>query len=83
MLRVDPITKRLLVQATGGGGVGSWSTPPQTPNSSTLIFTVGSSAPTDVVSDGLLRFSPDDYTFAAGQITFNSNIPPTYSVKYR
>jgi hypothetical protein len=63
------------------GGVGSWSTPPETPNGVILTFTVGASAPTDVEADGLLNFSPAYYTYAGGQITFIN--PPSFSVHYR
>lgn len=65
----------------GGGGIGAWSTPTETPDSSITVFTVGSTPPTDVEADGVLQFDGSGYTFAAGQITFVN--PPTSSVHYR
>lgn len=67
--------------ASSGTGVGAWSTPAESPDSSNLIFTVGSSAPTDVISDGVNLFNGAGYTYAAGQITFVN--PPTQYVRYR
>jgi len=63
------------------GGVGAWSAPPESPDGSNLIFTVGGSAPTDVEADGLLQFSPMYYNYSTGQITFIN--PPSYSVHFR
>lgn len=79
---VGPSGKRVTV-ALSGGGVGAWSTPVETPVSdgSVTVFTVGSSAPTDVVSDGSFLYNGAGYTFAAGQITFTNG--PTQFVRYR
>ncbi len=60
---------------------GTWSTPAESPNGVILTFTVASSAPTDVIADGLEFFNGFGYTFAAGQITFDN--PPTSYVRYR
>lgn len=68
------------------GGVGSWSTPPETPqpDGSVTVFTVGGTAPTDVIADGVQYFEGIGYTYAAGQITFNlGGAGPTQYVKYR
>ena len=66
-----------------GGGVGAWSTPPESPDGTITVFTVGASAPTDVVSDGALMFAPTDYSFDinTGTITFINS--PVNTVKYR
>lgn len=69
------------LSVVGGGSITAWSTPPETPDSSNLIFTVGVLAPTDVVADGILFFNGFGYTYAAGQITFTN--PPVYYVRYR
>jgi hypothetical protein len=67
--------------ATGsGGGVGAWSTPPESPDGTITVFTVGASAPTDVVADGAMIFTPD-YSYASNQITFIN--PPVGVVKFR
>ena len=63
-----------------GGGVGAWSTPPESPDGTITVFTVGSSAPTDVVADGTMIFTPD-YSYASSQITFIN--PPVGVVKFR
>jgi hypothetical protein len=72
---------RAIAEQDSGGGVGAWSTCPEAANGSNQVFTVGATAPTDVVS-GSLYFEGDDYTFAAGQITF-INIQPVNPVRYR
>lgn len=61
-------------------GAGTWSTPPETPNGSTTVFTV-SAEPTEVVADGTTMFDGAGYTYAALQITFTN--PPTSYVRYR
>lgn len=68
---------------TSTGGVGAWSTPVETITapSTTLIFTVGASAPTDVIADGMNYYEGKGYTYAAGQITFDQ-APQNY-VRYR
>lgn len=70
---------------SASGGVGAWSTPPEAPveDGSVLIFTVGSSAPTDVVRDGISVYPTVNYTFAAGQITFTDGNGPTQYIRYR
>lgn len=68
----------------GGGaaaGLGAWSTPAETPDSVITAFTVGSTAPTDVVADGTNFYEGAGYTYAAGQITFTN--PPSLYVRYR
>lgn len=62
------------------GGVGTWSTPPETPDGTTTVFTV-TAEPTDVVADGIQMFDGVGYTYAALQITF-TNAPSLY-VRYR
>lgn len=61
--------------------VGIWHTPPETPDGTITVYTVGASAPTDVVADGATLFQGQGYTFAAGQITLVN--PPVYYVRYR
>lgn len=65
----------------GNAGVGAWTTPPETPDGSISIFTVGAVPPTDVIADGIMMFDGVGYTFAAGQIIFIN--PPAQYVKYR
>ncbi len=76
----------------GGGstsassGVGTWSTPAETPlpDGSVTVFTVGSSAPTDVLADGTIYPSGTAWTFLAGQITLNiGGAGPTQFIRYR
>lgn len=64
-------------------GVGAWSTPPEAPapNGSILVFTVGATAPTDVVADGITYYAGAGYTYAGTQITFTNG--PTQYVRYR
>jgi hypothetical protein len=64
-----------------GGGVGAWSTPPETPNSIITAFTVGATAPTDVVADGVNLYEGEGYTYAASTVTFTN--PPAEFVRYR
>lgn len=59
----------------------AWTTPVESPSGAILTFTVGSSAPTDIIADGLEFFNGNGYSFAAGQITFDN--PPTQYVRYR
>lgn len=66
---------------SASGSSGAWSTPPETPNGVTTVFTVGSSAPNDVVADGTALFEGQGYTYSASQITFTN--PPTLFVRYR
>lgn len=63
------------------GGVGTWTTPPEAPDGMNTVFTVGLTAPTDVVADSSSFFEGAGYTYAAGQITFDN--PPTQYVRYR
>lgn len=70
----------VVINATGGGS-SAWSTPPENPNGVITVFTVGGSAPTDVVADGIAFYPNAGYTYAAGQITFVN--PPTQYVRYR
>lgn len=67
--------------SSGGGGVGEWSTPAETPDGSTTVFTVGAEAPTDVVADGASYFEGAGYTYSGGQITFT--MAPSQYVRYR
>lgn len=65
----------------GGGGITGWSTPPETPDGSTTVFTVGSTAPTDVVVDGVMLFEGQGYTYSGTQITLTN--PAAQYVRYR
>lgn len=66
-----------------GGALPAWSTPPESPapDGSVTVFTVGSSAPTDVVSDGTFLFNGFGYTYTAGHITLVNG--PTQFIRYR
>lgn len=80
------LSKRIAIleaENGSGSGVGAWTTPPESPASdgSVVTFTVGSSAPTDVVSDGTLYFNGAGYTFSAGHITLING--PTQYIRYR
>lgn len=65
------------------GGVGAWSTPPEAVASdgSVTVFTVGATAPTDVVSDGIMLYNGFGYTYAGTQITLDNG--PTQYIRYR
>lgn len=79
-------TKQTDITITGSGGVGAWSTPPETPavNGTTTVFTVGASAPTDVVADGMMYFDGKGYTYSGSQITFDiGGLGPVNYVRYR
>jgi hypothetical protein len=82
-LRNDIDQLQIQVNKGGGGGVSTWSTPPESPDGTITVFTVGASAPTDVVSDGALMFAPTAYSFDinTGTITFINS--PVNTVKYR
>lgn len=67
-----------VISATGGAG--SWSTPAETPNGSTTVFTV-TAEPTDVVADGITYYDGAGYTYASLSITFDS--APVSYVRYR
>jgi len=69
------------VVSSVSSGVGAWTTPPESPDGSNLVFTAGDTAPTDVNADGVLLFDGLGYTYSAGQITFVN--PPTQFVRYR
>lgn len=75
------------VEVTGGtGGVGTWSTPVETPssNGSTTVFTVGSSAPTDLLIDGAIYPSGTVWTYGANQVTVSiGGAGPTSFIRYR
>lgn len=84
--KLNDLNNRVKALEAGGGGVGAWKTPIEAvaADGSVTIFTVGSSAPTDVIADGTSYFSGQGYTFAAGQITFNiGGGGPTQFVRYR
>lgn len=66
---------------SASGGVGAWQTPVESPNGVITTFTVGGSAPTDVVADGASFYQGAGYSYAAGQITFDN--PPAQYVRYR
>jgi hypothetical protein len=68
---------------SASSGVSTWSTPvePVAADGSTLVFTVGASAPTDVVSDGIMLYEGAGYTYAGGQITLTNG--PTQFIRYR
>lgn len=79
-LKFNPFTGTFdYVNAAGGGG--AWNTPVESPNGLILTFTVGASAPIDVVADGISFFNGAGYTYVAGQITFTN--PPVSYVRYR
>lgn len=67
--------------ASSFSSLAGWSTPAETPDGATTVFTVGSSAPSDVVADGITYYDGKGYSFAAGQITFDN--PPAQYVRYR
>lgn len=69
------------LSASGSSGPTSWTTPVETPNGTVTVFTVGSSAPTDVVADGILMYNGAGYSYASNQITFKD--PPSQYVRYR
>jgi hypothetical protein len=75
MLRVDPISKRLLVAATGGGGgyVAGVEPPVGTVDGSNTVFTV-SNTPKYIISDGITLFENNGYTLAA--LTITMTVPP-------
>jgi len=67
-------------------GIGLWSTPAETPaaDGSVTAFTVGSTAPTDVIADGVVYYAGQGYTYSGGRITFNiGGAGPTQYVRYR
>lgn len=71
----------------GSGGVGSWSTPPESVQSdgSVTVYTVGGSAPTDVNADGIIYPSGTVWSFGGGQITVSigGGSGPTQFIRYR
>ena len=76
----------ILARPRGGAtasGVGAWSTPAEAVagDGSVTVFTVGASAPTDVIADGSVCFAGIEYTYAASQITFING--PSQYVRYR
>jgi len=76
----------VLESSSSSGGVGAWSIPVETPaaDGSVTVFTVGATAPTDVIGDGTMYFEGAGYTFSSGQITFNiGGGGPTQFVRYR
>jgi len=81
MLRVNPVTGRLLVSGTGSGGLTE-ITFTGTVNGLNTVFTVASQ-PTYVVSDGAWYKATDNngvtqWTYNAGTVTMV--IPPTSSI---
>lgn len=64
-----------------GSASSAWSTPVESVNGSTTVFTVGSSAPTDVVADGILLYPNLGYTYSNPTITL-TNAPSLY-VRFR
>lgn len=72
----------VLEGSSGGGGVGAWFTPAESvsPDGSVTVFTT-TTAPTDVVSDGIMLFDGFGYTYSAGQITLDNG--PTQFIKFR
>ncbi len=76
-----------VVTISSSGGIGAWSTPPETPASdgSVKIFTVGITTPTDVLADGTIYPSGTVWTFLAGQITISigGGAGPTQFIRYR
>lgn len=81
MLRVDPLTKRLLVAATGTSGSGvNVETPSGTVDGANTVFTV-SNAPKFIVIDSSSYFETLHYTYLAGTITVNALIAPTQFIR--
>ncbi len=80
-------TGKITITAASSGGIGAWNTPSQTPlpDGSVTVFTVGSSAPTDVLVDGVIYPSGTVWTFLAGQITISigDGAGPTQFIRYR
>lgn len=68
------------------GGVGSWSTPPESPaaDGSVKVYTVGSTAPTDILADGAIYPSGTVWTHSSNQITISlGGVGPTSFIRYR
>lgn len=74
MLRVDPITKRLLVSATGGSGGYTIETPTGAVDGVNTTFTA-TNTPVYIVSDGATLFENNGYTLSGLIITMS--VPPT------
>ncbi len=74
----------MLYQPLGSsGGVGAWSTPSESvaADGSVVEFTVGTTAPTDLVSDGTTLFEGFGYTYSSPKVTLTNG--PTQFIKYR
>ena len=71
------------LSVVGSGSVVAWKTPPESPdpNVGTSIFTVGTSAPTDVIADGTTLFEGFGYTYTSPIITLTN--PCTQFLRYR
>jgi hypothetical protein len=71
------------VISSTGGGVSTWSTPPESPDPDvgTTVFTVGTTAPTDVIADGTTLFEGFGYTYTSPIITLRNGA--TQFVRFR
>lgn len=82
MFRVNPLTGRLLVSATGGGGFTVLQ-PTETPNGSRTVFTfsTATSQPTFIVSDNAMtqavtKSGTVNWTWNSGTLQATMTIPP-------
>ena len=83
VLRVDPVTGRLLVSATGGGGGFTVLQPTETPDGSRKVFTFAAATgqPTFIVSDNATmqattKSGTVNWTWNAGTLQATMTIPP-------
>ncbi len=83
MLRVDPVTGRLLVSSTGGGGGFTTLQPTETPNGTLTVFTFPTSTgqPTFIVEDNAMmqavtKSGTVNWTWNNGLQQATMTIPP-------
>ncbi len=80
VLWADPVTHRLLVSSSGGGGSGvNVEVPTGTVDGSNTTFTV-INTPKFVVIDGMTRRATKGYTYSVGTITVDPLTPPFYDI---
>jgi hypothetical protein len=81
-ISVSPVggTGNVTITASGGG---VWHTPPESPlpDGSVVQYTVGTSAPTDVIADGTTLFEGHGYTYSSPYITLDNGA--TQFVRFR
>lgn len=83
MLRIDPVTGRLLVSGTGGGGGFTVLQPTETPNGVRTVFTLSTATgqPTFVISDNAMMQATSkagtvNWTWNGGTLQVTMTIPP-------